>query len=86
MRTVLKLDLDSPVFPEWLEDCPLVYDWCKYDGVVYFADLNYEESEKANKPIFDLAFCATRAMNHIFLKRVEWDSERFSRWENECTW
>lgn len=72
--------------PDWLEECPLVYDWCKFDGQIYFADLNFQESEKIGKPVFDLAFCATRAMNHIYLKREVWDPERFTRWDGECSW
>jgi len=74
------------VIPNWMNNCPLVYGWCRYNGRVFFADLNYEESEKAQKPIFDLAYCATRAMNNIYLLRREWDAKKFCRWRNNSNW
>ncbi len=55
--------------PDWMKDCWLAYDWCLYNGEVYFAAINYEESEKRQKPVFDIAYCATKAMNNIFLKQ-----------------
>jgi hypothetical protein len=73
-------------YPKWMGNCPLIFGWCRYNGRIYFADLNYEESEKAQKPIFDLAYCATKAMNGIFLLRREWDAKKFCRWSNYSNW
>lgn len=67
------LDFEMPV---WMKGCWLTFDWCRYSGEIYFASLNYEESEKRNKPVFDLAYCATKAMNEIYLKQRVW-SKRF---------
>jgi len=55
--------------PAWLGSCNIVSDWCKYNGVIYYGVLNWQESEKRNKPVIDLAYCATRALNEIFLKQ-----------------
>ena len=77
------LEMEIPV---WMIDCPLCFDWCRYNGRIYFASLNYDESEKIGKPIFDLAYCATRAMNGIFLLQREWDKKKFSRWKGVSTW
>ena len=76
----------AEVLPEWLDGCPLVSGWCRYNGRIFFADLNYEESEKAQKPIFDLAYCATKALNGIYLLRREWDSKKFCRWGKHSNW
>ena len=67
--TTEQFDFDNMVIPDWLAKCWLVEDWCLYNGDVYFASLNYEESEKRQKPVFDLAYCATKAANGIFLKQ-----------------
>lgn len=72
--------------PQWLADCPLVFDWCRYNGQIYFASLNLEESEKAEHPIFDLAYCATKAFNGIFLLRRCWERKKFCRWKGHSTW
>ena len=82
MNTTIKETTSGPdqALPSWLHGCPLVFGWCRYNGRVYFADLNFDESEKAQKPIFDLAYCATKAMNGIYLMRREWDIKKFSRW------
>ena len=72
--------------PHWMENCPFTSGWVRYNGRVYYADLNWEESKKAEKPIFDLAYCATKAMNHIYLLRREWDPKKFSRWGTYSNW
>lgn len=72
--------------PDWIVDCPLVSGWCRYNGRIYYADLNYEESKKVNKPVFDLAYCATKAMNGIYLLQRQWDKNKFRRWSNNSNW
>jgi hypothetical protein len=52
-------------------------DWCEYNGETYYASLNYEESVRRGKPVFDLAYCATKAFNNIFLKQRVW-SKKFT--------
>lgn len=79
-------DFISVPVPDWYKDCPLAFDWCRYNGRIYFASLNYEESEKKNEPIFDLAYCATKAMNGIFLIQRVWDKNKFRRWGNHSKW
>ncbi len=64
------------VIPSWLKNDVIIYDWCEYNGEVYFGVLNWEESERRQKPIIDLAYCATKAMNFIFIKQRVW-SKRF---------
>lgn len=80
------MNLEKVIIPKWLEDCSLVSGWCRYNGRVFFADLNFEESEKLQKPVFDLAHCATKAMNNIYLLRREWHPKKFRRWKNNSNW
>lgn len=72
--------------PPWMADCPLVSGWCRYNGRIYYADLNYAESEKQQYPVFDLAYCATKALNNIYLLQRKWDSSKFRRWKNHSNW
>ena len=72
--------------PAWMENCPLVSGWCRYNGRVFYADLNYEKSEQAQRPVFDLAYCATKAMNGIYLLTRPWDANKFKRWANNSNW
>jgi hypothetical protein len=74
------------VLPDWLESCPLVSGWCRYNGRIFYADLNWEESQKAEKPIFDLAYCATKALNNIYLLQREWHPKKFRRWGKHSNW
>lgn len=56
--------------PEWLDGCPISnFDWVTYKRKVYCADLDWESSKSAKKPIFNLAYCITKAMNEIWLKK-----------------
>jgi len=64
--------------PKWIFNCPVVYDWCRFKGETYFGILNLEASLKARKPMIDLSYCATRAMNGIILLTVQYDKKKFS--------
>jgi hypothetical protein len=69
------------MLPKYLDECWLINGWCKYKDEVFFASFNYEQSEKHQKPIFDLAYCATKAMNEIFIKRVKWNTKHFEKYK-----
>lgn len=62
--------------PKWMPKNAIVFDWVKYNGEIYFASMNWAESERRQKLILDLAYCATKAHNEIFLKQRVW-SKRF---------
>lgn len=61
-----------------LNRLPVVFDWCKYKGEIYFVSVNLEETIKAGKPMMDLHYCATKALNQIVLKTVQFDKNKFS--------
>ena len=79
-------NLLAVVLPDWMKSCPLISGWCRYNGRIFYADLNWEESEKAEKPIFDLAYCATKALNNIYLLQREWHPKKFRRWGKHSNW
>lgn len=70
-------DLHTVETPEWLSNCPLVFDWCEYKGETYFGAINYERSIKAKRPMIDLSYCATKALNCVILKTVAWNNKKF---------
>lgn len=62
---------------EKLLQLPVVFDWVEYKGETVFAGVNYERSKKARKPMFDIYYCATQALNHNVLYTVQWDKNKF---------
>jgi hypothetical protein len=56
---------------------PVVWDWYKFKGEVFFVGINREATIKAKKPMMDLHYCATKALNGIVLKTVQWDKKKF---------
>lgn len=57
---------------------PVVYDWYCYDGEVKFVSWNYQATVKAGKPMMDICYCATKCMNGLVEKTVQFDKNRFS--------
>lgn len=73
------LDFENWIPPIWLtNDCP-VLEWVEYKGEKLVAVLNYEESEKRQKPILDLSYCMTTALNDCMYiyKNVLWNPKKF---------
>lgn len=72
----LKADL-PPNILKMTEKLPFVFDWVEYKGEIVFASFNYEASVKARKPMMDISYCATRALNHMVLFTTQWDKTKF---------
>lgn len=68
--------VEDTIMPDYLKGVWVIFDWCLYNSEMVFVSWNYEESEKRQKPVFDIAYCATKAMNGIFLNQRVW-SKRF---------
>lgn len=67
------------MIPEWIWNCPIVFDWTEFKGETYFGMLNYERSVKARRPMIDLAYCATAGMNGSVIKTVQYSKKNFKR-------
>lgn len=56
---------------------PFALEWVVYKGVDLVAQINYEATKKAGKPMLDLSYCMTRALNQSIDKTVQWDKSKF---------
>lgn len=56
-----------PIYPEWVE----------YKGEIYVSQLNFERTKTAKRPMFDLSYCMTRALNQNIMKTVAYDHKKF---------
>lgn len=72
----LKADID-PMVLRMVEKLPVTFDWVEFKGETVFAGFNYEASVKARKPMMDIFYCATRALNHVVLFTTQWDKSKF---------
>lgn len=60
-----------------IDKLPVIFDWVEYKGEPVFAGFNYEASQKAKKPMMDIHYCATRALNDVVLFTCQWDKSKF---------
>jgi hypothetical protein len=65
---------------------PIAFDWAEYKGETVFICVNYDATLKAKKPMVDIFYCATRALNHMVLKTVQWDKKKFKRSKLSISW
>lgn len=56
---------------------PIAFDWVVFKGDTVFAGVNYPETERVGRPMVDIYYCATQAMNGNVLKTVQWDKSKF---------
>ena len=56
---------------------PIVFDWVSFKDEVVFAQINYEATQKAGKPMMDISYCATRALNQNIMFTTQWDKNKF---------
>jgi hypothetical protein len=63
--------------PNYILQCPVTFDWVEYKGETMFAGINYERSIQAKRPMIDLFYCATKAMNNIVIKTVQYNKKKF---------
>lgn len=65
--------------PRYILDCPVFHNWIEYKGETFYAMLNYERSLESKRPMIDLCHCATRALNGIVIKTVQYDKNKFTK-------
>lgn len=56
---------------------PIVFDWIEFKGETVFMGINYEATQKAKKPMVDIFYCATQALNNNVLFTTQWDKSKF---------
>ncbi len=57
---------------------PIVFDWVKFKGETVFMGINYERTIKSKKPMVDIFYCATEALNDKVLFTTQWDKNKFA--------
>jgi hypothetical protein len=65
---------------------PISFDWVEYKGETLFAGANYQETERVGRPMVDIYYCATEAMNNNVMKTVQWDKKKFKPSSLSSTW
>lgn len=78
MKQITEMPEDFKIEPMF-ERLPFVMDWCNFKGDVCVAQINYEASIKARKPMMDISYCMTRALNQVILRTVQYDKGKFSK-------
>lgn len=73
---IADLDETDPV-NKMLLRLPIVFDWVKFKGETVFVGVNYDATKKAGKPMVDVFYCATRALNDVVLFTTQWDKNKF---------
>ena len=61
-----------------MDKLPFIMDWVLYKNEKVVANFNLEATLKANKPMFDISYCMTKAFNGIVLKTVQYDKNKFA--------
>ncbi len=56
---------------------PICCDWVEFKGDTCVAQVNYEATEQAGKPMMDISYCMTRALNQNIDQTVQWDKNKF---------
>lgn len=56
---------------------PISCDWVFFDGEDCVAQINYEATVKAKKPMVDISYCMTMALNQCIERTVQWDKKKF---------
>ena len=72
----LESEIPIPVM-KMVEKLPVIFDWVEFKGETVFAGFNFDRSLRARKPMFDIFYCATSALNHMVLFTTQWDKSKF---------
>lgn len=56
---------------------PFVCDWVEYKGETVVGQINFEATIKARKPMIDVSYCMTEALNQNILFTCQYDKNKF---------
>lgn len=73
---MIECDMEDPV-NKMFDRLPFNLDWVEYKGKTYVAQINYEASKKANKPMLDMSYCMTKALNQNIIFTCQYDKSKF---------
>lgn len=73
---IADLDEADPI-NKMLLRLPIVFDWVEFKGETVFVGVNIDATKKAGKPMVDVFYCATQALNDNVLFTTQWDKNKF---------
>ena len=66
--------------PKYLENPALPWmKWIRYKGEGCVGNVNIERSLKAKRPMIDIHYCMTKALNNIVEQTVRFNPKHFSK-------
>lgn len=65
-----------------IDNMPFLFEWVKYKGKVYFAEVDIIKSQEEGLIKVNLCYCATKALNNIVEKTVLYRAKDFSIYDN----
>lgn len=68
----------SGVVESMLMKLPICCDWVNFKGEDVVAQWNFEATAKARKPMIDISYCMTKALNQVIDETVQWDKKKFT--------
>jgi hypothetical protein len=71
-----EVDLNDPIIKMFLH-LPFAIDWVNFKGEDVVAQINWESTKKAHKPMLDISYCMTKALNQYILFTTQWDKNKF---------
>jgi len=70
--------------PKYLQDDRLPWmKWVQYKGEECVADVDYQKSMKAHRPIINIHYCMTKALNGVIEETVNFKPEFFKPSKHE---
>ncbi len=70
--------IDGVEIPDFLKDERIPFmKWVKYKGELCVADIDIEKSMKCHRPIINIHYCMTEALNGIIEQTVNFKPEYF---------
>lgn len=71
-----KLNTNDPTI-KMLIRLPFACDWVEYKGETVVAQVNFEATKKAKKPMVDISYCMTEALNQNIMFTCQYDKNKF---------
>jgi len=68
---------DDNKVSEMLMRLPISMDWCEFKGETVVAQINFEETKRVGRPMMDISYCMTRAINQNIMYTTQWDKNKF---------
>jgi hypothetical protein len=75
-QDITKIDENDPI-NKMLMRLPFSCDWVEYKGETFVAQINIDATIKAKKPMVDMSYCMTKALNQNILFTCQYDKTKF---------